>query len=104
MYIREAHPSDGWQMPQNQKDGVVYKDPKTEEEREEVASDCVKSLKLPIPCLIDDMKNTAGTAYSGWPDRIYIVGTDGRIVYKGDPGPKGFDVEAAREKFKALVK
>lgn len=104
MYVREAHPSDGWQMPQNEKDGVVYKDPKTDAEREEVAGACVKGLKLPMPCLIDDMKNTADAAYSAWPVRIYIVGTDGKVVYKGDPGPKGYDVDAATAKLKEITK
>jgi hypothetical protein len=49
------------------------KDPKSEQEREEVASECMKDLKLSIPCLIDDMKNTAQQAYAGWPDRFYVI-------------------------------
>jgi hypothetical protein len=32
-------------------------------------------------------------AYAAWPDRIYVVGTDGRIAYKGGPGPRGFSAE-----------
>ena len=41
--------------------------------------------------LIDTMDSTVEEAYSGWPDRIYIVTTEGKIGYKGDPGPGGFD-------------
>ena len=35
---------------------------------------------------------------AGWPDRLYLVAADGRIAWKGDPGPKGFkpaELEAA---------
>ena len=63
----------------------------------------MKDLKLAIPCLIDNLKNTAGEAYAGWPDRIYIVGRDGRIAYKGDPGPRGFRPDLAGEALKPLV-
>ncbi len=51
--------------------------------------------------LIDDMKNTAQQAYAGWPDRLYVVGRDGKVAFKGDPGPKGFkpaDAETALKK------
>jgi hypothetical protein len=39
--------------------------------------------------------------YTGWPDRFYLVGKNGRIAWKGDPGPKGFNppmLEAAIQK------
>ena len=47
---------------------------------------------------MDDIKNTAQKAYAGWPDRLYLVGKDGKIAFKGEPGPKGFtppDLEKA---------
>ncbi len=98
MYIREAHPKDGRRP-------VEYapNDPKTLEERETVANDCIKSMKLTIPFLIDGMEDTANKAYSGWPDRIYILGTDGKIAFKGDRGPKGFKPDEAKAKLKALT-
>jgi len=36
--------------------------------------------------------------YAGWPDRLYLIGKNGRIAFKGGPGPKGFlpaELEAA---------
>ena len=77
-------------MKANVRDGVVYKQPKTEKERAEVATACVEGLKLSIPTLIDGADNAVCTAYSAWPDRLYVVGKDGRIAYKGRPGPGGF--------------
>src|SRR5262249_32840166 len=31
-----------------------------------------------------------GHAYSGMPDRLYVVGSNGKVVYKGGRGPFGF--------------
>jgi len=53
---------------------------------------CTK-LELDIPTLIDGLDDAVGKAYSAWPDRLYVVGADGRIAYKGKPGPFGFKPE-----------
>ena len=88
-------------MKQNEQQGIEYKDPKTDDEREKVAGDCAKALKLTIPMLIDDVQNTAQKAYAGWPDRLYVIGRDGKVAFRGELGPKGFkpaDAEAALKK------
>ena len=36
------------------------------------------------------MKDTVNQLYHGWPERLYVIGTDKRIVYKGGVGPFGF--------------
>lgn len=105
VYIREAHPVDGWRVPANDKAGIAIKEPKTYEERCKVAGECIKSMKLSIPALVDDMKDTAEKAYSGWPDRFFLVGKDGKIAYVGERGPRGFkpdDVEALLKKLPKL--
>ncbi|HXA49297.1 MAG TPA: deiodinase-related protein, partial [Candidatus Acidoferrum sp.] len=28
--------------------------------------------------------------YTGWPDRLLLIGKDGRVVYRSEPGPFGF--------------
>lgn len=104
IYIREAHPVDGWRVPANDREGIEVPDPKTEKERETVAQTCAAKLKISIPTLIDGMDNAVEKVYAGWPDRIYIVGKDGRIAYKGKPGPKGFDPKEAEKALKKLVK
>jgi len=101
VYIREAHPTDGWQTKANEEQGVKFKQPKTEKERAEVAQTCRKDLDIGIPMLMDDMKNSADEVYCGWPDRLYIVSKDGKIAYKGAVGPQGFnprEMEQALEK------
>lgn len=90
-------------MPQNDKEGIEVKDPKTEKEREDVASECMKDLKLTIPCLIDDLKNTAQRAYAGWPDRLYVIDKDGKVAFRGEPGPRGFKPAQAEAALKKLL-
>ena len=90
VYTREAHPADGWQMPKNIYQGIIYDEPTTDEEREVVASNCVLNLELDLPTLIDDMDNTAATAYQTVPARIYVIGKDGKVAYASGKGPRGF--------------
>jgi iodothyronine deiodinase-like protein len=100
VYIQEAHPTDLWQLSSNIKDGVLFESPDTNEERIDVATTCMLRLAVKIPALLDGIDNRTEGAYTGWPDRIYIIGTDGRIHYKSAPGPFGFsttELEASLE-------
>ena len=90
VYILEAHPSDVWQMQSNIKDKVVLASPKDYEERTFVAGTCVRKLGIKFPAVIDGFDNTTEKAYTGWPDRIYLLDKAGRVVYKSRPGPFGF--------------
>ena len=67
----------------------MLNDPVTWDERRKAAEDFLNRTKLSIPTLIDNMDNKTDSDYKAWPDRIYIVGTNGKIIYKGEPGPKG---------------
>ena len=96
VYIREAHPQDEWQMPSNRKDKVVYTQPQTRAQRIAIASDFIQRLHVSLPVAIDDMDNRANLVYAAWPERIYIVNEDGRIVYRGALGPFGYHPEEAR--------
>ena len=97
VYIEEAHPIDAWQLEDNVKDGVLFKSTQTAEERYEVAHLCVVKLGIEMPALLDDPYNRTERAYTGWPDRLYVIDSAGRIAYKSQAGPFGFkpgDVEA----------
>ena len=93
VYILEAHPSDVWQMESNIKDKVVFASPKDEAGREEIAGTCVRKLGIKFPALIDGFENTVEKAYTGWPDRMYLIDAHGRVAYKSKPGPFGFKPE-----------
>ena len=93
VYITEAHPSDVWQMQSNIKDQVVFSSPKNEEERALVAGACVRKLGIEFPAVLDEFGNSTERAYTGWPDRIYLIDLQGRVAYKSPPGPFGFKPE-----------
>ena len=83
-------------MESNIKDKVVFASPKDEEERALVAGTCVRILGIKFPAVIDGFDNTTERAYTGWPDRIYLIDAKGRIAYKSKPGPFGFKPDELR--------
>jgi hypothetical protein len=97
VYVREAHPTDEWQMKSNVKEDVCYAQPKTLEQRMAIANDFTKRFKYPLPFGVDDMSNAADLAYSAWPERIYIIDESGHIAYRGGMGPFNYKPVEARE-------
>jgi hypothetical protein len=90
VYVREAHPTDGWRMTSNDRAGVAFAQPKTFADRQKVAGQCSLALKMTIPLLVDGIRDEVGHAYSGMPDRLYLIDRAGRVAYKGGRGPFGF--------------
>jgi hypothetical protein len=90
VYIQEAHPVDAWQIPSNERDNVLHADPTTTDERVDLAGICVRNLGIELPAIVDEADNRVEQAYTGWPDRLYVVDRAGRIAYKSAPGPFGF--------------
>jgi hypothetical protein len=103
VYVREAHPDDGWQVAQNRREQIILNEPKTLAEREKAAQECSAHLELKIPIIIDNMDDAVEKAYSGWPDRIYVIDVSGKIAYKGAPGPRGFLPLEAESVLKKLL-
>ena len=97
VYIREAHPDDEWQLDVNQRDSIIHAQPKTLGGRREIATGCTSALKLTMPCLVDKMDNRVDDAYAAWPERLFIVDVDGRIVLAGGQGPFGFEPKHVRK-------
>ena len=103
IYIREAHPAQGWQVPNNLIEDVIYDEPATDEERTEVASACQISLGLDMPMLVDRIDNDIDNKYVGLPMRQFLIDSDGKIVYAGKKGPFGWDDEGFEETLKELL-
>jgi type I thyroxine 5'-deiodinase len=93
VYIKEAHPTDEWQMPQNEDEDVCYRQPRSTSERVAIAGDFAKRFSYDLPLLVDPIEDPADAVYAGWPERLYVIGEDGRIAYKGEPGPFGYHPE-----------
>src|SRR5437764_169712 len=77
-------------MPSNDRAGIVFKQPASTEERLDVAKQCCSKLEMSMPLLVDAMDDRVGHAYSGMPDRLYLLDRAGRVAYKGGRGPFGF--------------
>ena len=92
VYVREAHPIDGWRMESNDRAGISIQQPREESERVGVAQQCCTALKISTTMLVDEMDDRVGHAYSGMPDRLYLIDRQGRVAYKGGRGPFGFKV------------
>ena len=96
VYIQEIHPTDGWQVPANLRDEVLYAQPTTADERAELAGVCMLDLKFEMPLLLDGMDNDADTKYAALPERLYLIDAEGTIAYRSEIGPWGFDPKAWR--------
>ena len=103
VYIAEAHATDGWQMQSNLEEEVLVANHATLEERFAAARLGVDRLGLTMPVLVDGMDDAVSNAFAAWPERIYVVGADGRIAFAGGPGPFEFDPDAATAALEALL-
>ncbi len=89
-------------MQSNVKDNVLFASPKTMEERGAVAGSCVRKLGIKFPAVLDGIDNTTEKAYTGWPDRLYLIDRDGKVAYKSKAGPFGFHPDDLEKALKQL--
>ena len=100
IYIREAHPRDGWWLGGGLMGTLVKKgipktatniyDPTTIQERRAIAGQCEESLQYGIRTYVDEMDDRVSKAYAAKPTRLYLIGIKGQVVYAGGLGPYGF--------------
>lgn len=79
----------------NQREGIAINNPKTMEQRVEVAQQACAFFKTKIPGLVDTMNDATDRAYAAWPSRIFLEDVKGVVAVHGGPGPRGL-VPAAR--------
>jgi hypothetical protein len=89
VYVREAHPVDGWSSRKDELTSSI-RQPRSFLERTEVAGKCCSTLNVTMPMVVDTFDDRVGHAYSGMPDRLYVIDREGRVAYKGGRGPFGF--------------
>ena len=102
VYIKEIHPTDGWQVKENEQDSVLFRQHRSMEERVEVGASCMVKLALDMPAVVDEMDDAVGRAYAAMPERLYLIGRDGRVAFKSGIGPMFFrpdEWEAAIESY-----
>jgi len=86
IYCREAHAIDG------ERPGfrTLVEEPISTEERRKIATEFVDEQKLAFPTLLDAIDDKTGTDYAAHPDRLYLIGKDGKVAWVGEQGPRGF--------------
>ncbi|MCH7720524.1 MAG: flagellar FliJ family protein [Planctomycetes bacterium] len=90
VYIHEAHAADsGWSNKFAESKNIT--EHKTYGQRCSTAQMLVDDKNLTIPTIIDGMDNATSEAYQAHPDRIYLVGKDGKLGVAGRRGPRGFE-------------
>ncbi len=90
VYIKEIHATDGWQVGENEKDAVLIRQHRSMEERVEVGQTCMLKLALEMPALVDEMDDEVAKNYAAMPERLYLIGRDGKVAYQGGMGPMLF--------------
>ena len=90
VYVREAHPENGWVLTENREHDIEIVDPATDDERVQVATTCAVTLAIRVPVVIDGVDDAVCLAYGGFPDRLALVGKGGQLRYIGEEGPFGF--------------
>ena len=113
IYIREAHPKDGWWLGVRltrklfelyaPKASMRHYDPQTIEERRAVAGECETALEYGIHTYVDEMDDYVNRTYAAWPTRLYLIGLDGGVVYPGAIGPIGMKPNELRDAIDAYL-
>jgi len=104
VYVQEAHPTDGWQTESNLTDNILFRQHQSYDEREEVAQACSIDLHINLPILIEEMDNAIDEAYGAAPERLYLIGADGKVAYQGGAGPHFFDLDEWEHAIEACLK
>jgi hypothetical protein len=90
VYVREAHPAEGWWMLSNREVGIELSQPADDAGRLAAATQCQRHLDLDLPLLVDGVDDRVGATYSGMPNRLYLIDRDGKVAFKNGRGPFGF--------------
>jgi hypothetical protein len=78
-------------MELNDRVGVAVLQPKSEIQRLDVATQCHSLLEMSMPVLVDGIDDRVGRAYSGMPDRLYVIDREGNVAFKSGRGPFWFN-------------
>jgi type I thyroxine 5'-deiodinase len=84
-------------MDSNREEKLVFNQPKTFDQRKDLARVLVDRLKYRVPLAVDTIDNQADQLFAAWPERIYVLDAGGRVKYKGGMGPFGFHPEEAEK-------
>jgi len=81
VYIEEAHADDEWPLSKEFK----IKQHKTKEERVTAAQRMVGEFGSEIAVLVDSMANDFNRQFSVWPERWFLLDTEGKLIHVAYP-------------------
>lgn len=84
VYVDEAHPTDGWVMPDN---AFVVARARSIEDRRIAALEFRRRLGVSFPIVLETMDRAAERTFGAFPNRMVIADADGVVVATGKPGP-----------------
>lgn len=96
VYIEEAHPG-------NSVEGRQVFAHESDQDRQQLAELCTSSKNLNLPTVLDKLDNAVEIAYAAFPDRIYVLDSNGVVRHKTQPGPRGWDVKEPRAALDRLL-
>ncbi len=77
-------------MKENEKDAVLFRRHRSMEERVQVGEACMVKMALEMPAVVDEMDDAVTKNYAAMPERLFLIGTDGKVAYRGGMGPMFF--------------
>ncbi len=100
IYIREAHPVGGFRQELENDYAAVdiplINDSRTLRDRCNWARDFQSRREFGMSFLVDDVDDSIAAQWSAWPVRVFVVSTEGIVIYAGDQGPWYFSVNKER--------
>jgi tetratricopeptide (TPR) repeat protein len=90
VYVHEAHASGDWQSTINDRENVTLAPAATFDQKVEHANTCARKLGIRFPIAVDDLDRKVESAYAAWPSAIYLVGRDGRVLWRSRLGEQDF--------------
>ena len=83
IYVWEAHPIEGRPGSYTyDEDGSPINQPTKYEERVEMARRTIAAENISVTVMVDEMDNALMCTYGPAPNNAYLIGIDGRIVFK----------------------
>ena len=77
-------------MKENEKDAVLFRQHRSMEERVQVGEACMVKMALEMPAVVDEMDDAVTKNYAAMPERLFLIGSDGKVAYRGGMGPMFF--------------
>ena len=72
-------------------------------QRQKQATIQMRALRKALIWIVDEMDDGTMKAYAAWPDRLYLVDTDGKVVFAGGKGPWGFKPSKLKKTIEGLM-